>query len=184
MTDLIELARNRAVSDIVLMSGDEDIRVSVQLAQTFGLRIHLLGIGDLRMNSSRTLQQEADTVVTLSPGWLETHLEVVKPDLATATGYDLPAPSPGSAGAHRVELEVVDGESVEETATRVTEHILGSLDEPDREQLLSQIDFDGSIPRAIDLPLIGSVSRLQGDTRLAPEQLRAVRDTFKSALRG
>ncbi len=119
MTDLIELARNRAVSDIVLMSGDEDIRVSVQLAQTFGLRIHLLGIGDLRMNSSRTLQQEADTV-----------------------------------------------------------------DERDREQLLSQIDFDGSIPRAIDLPLIGSVSRLQGDARLAPEQLRAVKDTFKSALRG
>ncbi|WP_197719044.1 NYN domain-containing protein [Actinomyces bovis] len=180
VTDLIELARNRAVSDIVLMSGDEDIRVGVQLAQTYGLRIHLLGIGDLRTNSSRTLQQEADTVVTLSPEWLETHLEVVQ----TEPGQDPHILSSGRTSAHRVELEAVDGESLGETALRVTECVISSMDERDREQLLSQIDFGGSIPRTIDGLLIGSVSRLQGNSRLTPDQLRAVRSTFKSALRG
>lgn len=36
VTDLITLARNHAMSDAVLLSGDEDIRVGVQQAQEFG----------------------------------------------------------------------------------------------------------------------------------------------------
>ena len=44
VTDLVELARNRAISDVLLMSGDEDVRIGVQLAQSFGVRVHLLGI--------------------------------------------------------------------------------------------------------------------------------------------
>jgi uncharacterized LabA/DUF88 family protein len=31
-TDLIELARNHAISDAVLLSGDEDLRIGVQIA--------------------------------------------------------------------------------------------------------------------------------------------------------
>jgi uncharacterized LabA/DUF88 family protein len=34
VTDLIELARNRAIADAVMVSGDEDLRVAVQVAQT------------------------------------------------------------------------------------------------------------------------------------------------------
>jgi len=36
VTDLVELARNRAVGDVVLVSGDEDVRIGVQLAQILG----------------------------------------------------------------------------------------------------------------------------------------------------
>lgn len=43
ITDMITLARNRAISDAVLLSGDEDLRVGVQQAQEFGVRVHLLG---------------------------------------------------------------------------------------------------------------------------------------------
>ena len=61
VTDLIELARNQAVSDAVLLSGDEDLRVGVQIAQNFGVRVHLLGIEPSRQNQSNLLVQEADT---------------------------------------------------------------------------------------------------------------------------
>lgn len=44
VTDMIELARLGAITDAVLMSGDEDVRIGVQIAQTFGVRVHLLGI--------------------------------------------------------------------------------------------------------------------------------------------
>jgi uncharacterized LabA/DUF88 family protein len=44
VTDLIELARNRAISDALLVSGDEDIRIGVQIAQTYGVCVHLLGL--------------------------------------------------------------------------------------------------------------------------------------------
>lgn len=40
VTDLITLARNRAMADAVLLTGDEDIRVGVQQAQEFGVKVH------------------------------------------------------------------------------------------------------------------------------------------------
>lgn len=61
VTDLIELARNRAMTDAVLLSGDEDVRVGVQIAQSFGVRVHLLGIIPARGSQSLQLMQEADT---------------------------------------------------------------------------------------------------------------------------
>ena len=42
VTDMISLARNRAMADCVLLSGDEDLRVGVQQAQEYGVRVHLL----------------------------------------------------------------------------------------------------------------------------------------------
>lgn len=61
VTDLIELARQRAISEVVLLSGDEDVRVGVQIAQNYGVRVHLLGIHPARGSQSPTLRQEADT---------------------------------------------------------------------------------------------------------------------------
>jgi uncharacterized LabA/DUF88 family protein len=61
VTDMVELARNRAVVDLVLMSGDEDVRIGVQLAQSFGVRVHLLGIDPCVGTQSSLLRQEADT---------------------------------------------------------------------------------------------------------------------------
>lgn len=60
VTDMIALARNRAMSDAVLVSGDEDIRVGVQQAQEFGVRVHLVGIKPSRGSQSLFLLQEAD----------------------------------------------------------------------------------------------------------------------------
>jgi len=61
VTDLVELARNHAISDVLLISGDEDVRIGVQLAQSFGVRVHLLGIEPCRGSQSLQLRQEADT---------------------------------------------------------------------------------------------------------------------------
>lgn len=63
ITDMVELARNHAMTDAILMSGDEDVRVGVVLAQQFGVRVHLIGIHPARSNQSRSLRQEADTNV-------------------------------------------------------------------------------------------------------------------------
>jgi uncharacterized LabA/DUF88 family protein len=61
VTDLIELARQKAVCDAILLSGDEDVRVGVQIAQNYGVRIHLLGIAPTRGSQSLPLMHEADT---------------------------------------------------------------------------------------------------------------------------
>ena len=66
--DLIVLARNRAVSTIYLMSGDEDVREGVVEAQEFGVAVILLGIEPLpgQFNQAATLVREADDIIPLS----------------------------------------------------------------------------------------------------------------------
>lgn len=66
VTDLINLARNRAIADAILLTGDEDIRVGVQQAQELGVRVHLVGIAPARDNQSGFLVQEADSLRELS----------------------------------------------------------------------------------------------------------------------
>ncbi len=66
VTDLVDLARNHAITDAVLLSGDEDVRIGVQIAQSFGVRIHLLGIEPSRGSQSRYLMQESDTTTEWS----------------------------------------------------------------------------------------------------------------------
>lgn len=66
VTDLIDLARNHAMSDAILLSGDEDVRIGVQIAQSFGVRVHLIGIVPSRGSQSRNLLQEADTTTEWS----------------------------------------------------------------------------------------------------------------------
>ena len=102
VTDLIELARNHAISDAVLLSGDEDTRIGVQIAQSFGVRVHLLGIAPSRGNQSRQLAQESDTasewsaadigeLLTLNPGLeaIDPASQTGKPAVASATADDL-----------------------------------------------------------------------------------------------
>lgn len=62
-SDLTNLARNHAISDALLLAGDEDLRIGVQQAQEHGIRVHLLGIEprDPSGNQSAALQREADT---------------------------------------------------------------------------------------------------------------------------
>jgi uncharacterized LabA/DUF88 family protein len=74
VTDLIELSRNGAIKDAVLLSGDEDLRIAVQLAQSFGVRVHLLAAGDGTKNVSPALRMEADSTACLSPDWFREHL--------------------------------------------------------------------------------------------------------------
>lgn len=75
VTDLIELARNHAISDAVLLSGDEDLRIGVQIAQSFGVRVHLMGIQPSRGNQSNLLREEADTTTE----WSREHIEAILP---------------------------------------------------------------------------------------------------------
>ena len=66
VTDLIDLARNHAISDAVLLSGDEDTRIGVQIAQSFGVRVHLVGIKVPDGNQSPSLKRESDTTMEWS----------------------------------------------------------------------------------------------------------------------
>jgi len=85
VTDLVELARNRAVGDVVLVSGDEDVRIGVQLAQSFGVRVHLVGVKPCAGNQSPELRQEADTCTELDISVLKKIISMRQPAVSPAT---------------------------------------------------------------------------------------------------
>lgn len=52
----------RGFVSCVLLSGGEDLRVGVQQAHEYGIRVHLLGIRPSRGSQSSFLREEADRV--------------------------------------------------------------------------------------------------------------------------
>ena len=77
--DLEALARHRAVTDAVLLAGDEDMLPAVEAAQAYGVRLHLWGVEPpFGTNQAERLVWEADTVETLDGALLKPYFT---PDL-------------------------------------------------------------------------------------------------------
>ena len=83
--DLEVLARHRAVSDVVLLAGDEDMVPAVEAAQAYGVRVHVWGVEPpYGVNQAERLVWEADTVDQLDA-------DFCRPFLETESDAELPA---------------------------------------------------------------------------------------------
>src|SRR5689334_8858218 len=70
--DMEALARHRAITDAVLIAGDEDMVPAVEASQAFGVRVHLWGVEPpFGTNQAERLVWEADTVEVLDRPFLE-----------------------------------------------------------------------------------------------------------------
>ncbi len=69
--DMEALARHRAITDAVLVAGDEDMVPAVEAAQAYGVRVHLWGIEPpYGTNQAERLVWESDTVDVLDASFL------------------------------------------------------------------------------------------------------------------
>jgi uncharacterized LabA/DUF88 family protein len=99
--DMEALARHRAITDAVLIAGDEDMVPAVEAAQAFGVRVHLWGIEPpYGTNQAEHLVWESDTVDVLDASFLRPYftknplaVEQVRPDAAGALAGLGSAPS-------------------------------------------------------------------------------------------
>ena len=160
VNDLIALARNRAMSDALILSGDEDVRVGVQQAQEFGIRVHLLGIEPTRENQSALLAQEADTLRELNK-------EEVSTFLAKSDG--------------RPESELEDDETktlLDDAAFEIADTL-----NPDEVDEALEMAEKGSVPATIDRRLLISGTQALGGGQLSNEQKRWIRAAFVEACR-
>jgi uncharacterized LabA/DUF88 family protein len=70
--DMEALARHRAVTDAVLVAGDEDMVPAVEAAQAFGVHVHLWGVEPpYGTNQAERLVWESDTVEVLDGAFLK-----------------------------------------------------------------------------------------------------------------
>jgi uncharacterized LabA/DUF88 family protein len=93
--DMEALARHRAITDAILVAGDEDMVPAVEAAQAFGVRIHLWGVEPpYGTNQAERLVWESDTVDVLERSFIEPYFtRVLAPDTAAAAAVAGPGPA-------------------------------------------------------------------------------------------
>src|ERR1700734_4392462 len=105
--DMEALARHRAITDAVLIAGDEDMVPAVEAAQAFGVRVHLWGIEPpYGTNQAERLVWESDTVDVLDAPFLRPYFTknptaVDQPRTDPAMGTSPTAPSPAQLFGER-----------------------------------------------------------------------------------
>ena len=169
VTDLIELARNHAISDAVLLSGDEDLRIGVQIAQSFGVRVHLIGIETTGGNQSKLLREESDSVTEWS-----------RKEVANILSVKASGTAAVDVGLISDQVEAIPNEAIE-ILTEVSKEVADSIsaDELAKFNLKPQ---SSPIPRDYDSKLLSeSRDRLGRDLDLS--ERRSLRDLFRENLR-
>lgn len=165
VTDLIELARNQAITDALLLSGDEDVRIGVQIAQSFGVRVHLVGMEPVRASLSDTLMQEADTTTEWTAETVRKFLDyAVDPESMASGDADKPKASKPPA------LDDI----VRSVVARLTAVDLAALE--------TFWDSHKGVPTDYDRPLLGRCKAVMGRD-LSPPEKTTMRKTFISSVR-
>jgi hypothetical protein len=150
------------MSDVVLITGDEDIRVGVQQAQEIGVRVHLVGIEPVRDNQSNLLRQEADTLHEISKTEVQTFLtRAPQPQAAPLAATMLSASTTSASGPALLQ----------DAAVRAASSL--SKDEV----ALVANDPTGRVPPDIDRQLLHAASR----SPLTDPQKRSLRQAFIAA---
>ena len=100
--DMEALARHRAITDAVLVAGDEDMVPAVEAAQAYGVRVHLWGVEPpFGTNQAERLVWESDTVEVLDRAFLEPYFSRVTPEPATPPQSVAGVPSPAQLFGER-----------------------------------------------------------------------------------
>jgi uncharacterized LabA/DUF88 family protein len=98
-SDLEALARHHAVTDTVLIAGDEDMVPAVEAAQAFGVRVHLWGVEPpFGTNQAERLVWESDTVEILTADFLRNSFSRAPQPVAPAVPATAPSPATVFAG--------------------------------------------------------------------------------------
>lgn len=172
--DMIELARNHAIADAVLISGDEDVRVGVQFAQNYGVRVHLIGIANEhdRNHQSPSLIQEADTHTEWTPDVINSFLSVRQASLKPQA---VPAVNPDAKAA--VNEASLDSDDVLARLEVLIISMIEALVPNDLTSLKEHFKQSNSLPAEFDGKLLGS-SRDAIERNLDQPERRFARKKF------
>ncbi len=159
-SDLTDMARTGAITDAVLMTGDEDIRIGVFQTQQLGVRVHLIGIQPLISNQSRSLSQEADTVTEWDKNTLQSMLR-----------YTAPAtPIQQNISSTVSELDIV-----------IDPYVKG-LGQQDIEKLKTWFAYNSNVPQEYDREILQIGRTYYGRYDLTPPERAALRASLISAI--
>ena len=181
VTDLIDLARNQSICDATVVTADTDVRIAVQIAQTFGVRVHLIGLEPSRVSQSPSLGQEADTVHEIASADVAKFLKVLAPPPPPAVALGPAAviatgPAVVAAAVPKASASVGPAKTIDQV---IDEAIQETLAPPaDISALKAALAASTGVPMEYDRRLLGTCrTLLQRD--LTGDERREMRSLFK-----
>jgi len=159
VTDLIDLARNQAIADAYIVTGDGDMRIAVQIAQSFGVRVHLINLEPAGVSLNPQLRQEADTV----------H-EIPRADVVKFLQIKIPQPtvlSISASGQGAVTLE--------SAAKQAIKAVFSTMAAADLQKMKAAASPSSGIPAEYDRKVLGTCRSLLGRD-LTSDERRKMRD--------
>ncbi len=166
------------MASAVLMTGDEDIRVGVQQAQDYGVRVYLMGIRASpggEGNQAALLRQEADGVCDLSAedvgGFLACRPKVESPTM-TAPAGGLQGTEPGATSRFQALLG-------DERLADIVKAALSQMTEESIQQVAQAGRY--AIPPHHDGLLLTTATKLLGGARVPDAHKKELRALFFTA---
>ncbi len=163
--DVLALSRNKAISSILIVTGDDDLRPALEEAQEFGVRVHLLGIQAAKgFNQAQRLQRECDSFRDWGLAETSTFLAISEPaELST---------------------EAVSPLATEDPLGEAIQHALDRATAADLEQILNQSEADYvSIPAPIYSRLLGRYGANLGRRGITDDEKKIMRQTLHARVR-
>jgi uncharacterized LabA/DUF88 family protein len=176
VTDVVDLARCGAIASAVVVAGDEDLRIGVEIAQRYGVRVHLLGMVPSRGSQSAQLLREADTTA-------EWNAAKIRPFLSVQISAASPPALPPHQAALPRSSKPSTLDAAAETALRQAATVLaGNIAGSDVAAIVTRWDAKSGIDRGVDGRLLAQARSSLGRELDAHEKL-AMRGIFVEHLR-
>lgn len=209
--DLVLDAHHRNISDALVLTGDDDLRGGLLAAQEMGVRVQLIGVGEVNSgNQARALLMEADGVALWDQAavarWMSIRPSIGENEpeddsdadeaasaeagrpLTGAPPYADESNPPHAGGAidgHGPQIERLPPDSDLNEATRkLALEFSASLDLEELEEIIDSWSVARQgIPPRYDKPLMWRFGQLWPDT-VGPAEKRVLRLAFVEACRG
>ena len=197
MTDLIELTSHHAICDAVLVTGDSDLAVGIELAQKRGVRIAVLGVEDVAAgvvhHQSYEITSRADRVGRIGSAQLLNIVEYApspKPPM-------FPVVSPAARPAQQPPAAIPSKRAVGSSASPSIQVATTALNSDQRATIQAIVKnfvlksgtttaaIDRStnrIDRTIDGAMLHEVFTVLGHGKLSDEERVHARDCFRATL--
>lgn len=176
VTDLIDLARNQSICDATVVTADTDVRIAVQIAQTFGVRVHLVGLEPSRVSQSPSLRQEADTVHEIAKVDVAKFLSVIT---ATAPKVTLVPGIEPTAAPKASTSKVGADKTIDQIMEEAIQRTLAPPNSGDIPRLKAALAAASSgVPMEYDRRLLGTCRTLLGRD-LTGDERREMRSAFR-----
>jgi len=184
VTDLIDLARNQSICNATVVTGDGDVRIAVQIAQSFGVRVHLIGLEPSRASQSVLLRQEADTVHEITKADVSRFLAapaLVPLEVALPAAFpELTDPQQAApittqeAGGSKNEAP----KSLDQILEGAIQRTVSTVSPEDVRRLSAALAASNQVPTEYDRRLLGTCRTLLGRD-LTGDERREMRTAFK-----